>query len=44
MAQEIDNIYEEAVASGLLPGASLIAGDKDGKVFRLDGSFNTVLT
>ncbi|KAI0891669.1 beta-lactamase/transpeptidase-like protein [Annulohypoxylon nitens] len=32
MAQEIDNLYEEAVASGLLPGASLIAGDKDGNI------------
>ncbi|KAI1091244.1 beta-lactamase/transpeptidase-like protein [Rostrohypoxylon terebratum] len=32
MAQEIDNIYEDAVASGLLPGVSLIAGDKDGNI------------
>ncbi|KAI1455610.1 beta-lactamase/transpeptidase-like protein [Annulohypoxylon moriforme] len=32
MTQEIDNIYKEAVVSGLLPGVSLLAGDKDGKI------------
>lgn len=31
MEQNIDKIYKEAIASGLLPGVSLIAGDKDGK-------------
>jgi hypothetical protein len=32
MTQNIDTAYEEAVASGLLPGFSLFAGDKDGNV------------
>ncbi|KAI2618278.1 beta-lactamase/transpeptidase-like protein [Hypomontagnella submonticulosa] len=32
MAQKIDKIYEDAIASGLLPGVSAFAGDKDGKV------------
>lgn len=31
MAQKIDQVYENAVASGLLPGVSVIAGDKDGE-------------
>jgi CubicO group peptidase (beta-lactamase class C family) len=31
-AQRIEKVYNDAVASGLLPGASLIAGDKDGNV------------
>ncbi|KAI1496125.1 beta-lactamase/transpeptidase-like protein [Biscogniauxia marginata] len=33
MTHEIDQVYAQAVASGLLPGASLSAGDKDGKSF-----------
>ncbi|GAW10789.1 hypothetical protein ANO14919_001240 [Xylariales sp. No.14919] len=32
MNQKVDQIYEEAVASGLLPGISVIAGDHDGNV------------
>ncbi|KAI0009610.1 beta-lactamase/transpeptidase-like protein [Xylariaceae sp. FL0662B] len=32
MAQNIDKVYEEAVESGLLPGVSLLAGDRDGNV------------
>ncbi|OTB02780.1 hypothetical protein M426DRAFT_322375 [Hypoxylon sp. CI-4A] len=32
MMQKIDEIYEEAIASGLLPGVSLFAGDKDGNI------------
>jgi hypothetical protein len=32
MAENIDKVYEDAVASGLLPGISVIAGDKDGKL------------
>ncbi|KAI2605717.1 beta-lactamase/transpeptidase-like protein [Hypoxylon fragiforme] len=32
MEQNIDKIYKEAIASGLLPGVSLIAGDKDGNI------------
>ncbi|KAK4156106.1 beta-lactamase/transpeptidase-like protein [Chaetomidium leptoderma] len=32
MAQKINKLYEDAVASGLLPGVSVIAGDKDGNV------------
>jgi len=30
-AERIDKVYEDAVASGLLPGVSVIAGDKSGK-------------
>lgn len=30
MAQKIDKMYEEAVESGLLPGISVMAGDKSG--------------
>lgn len=30
-AERIDKLYEDAVASGLLPGVSVIAGDKSGK-------------
>jgi len=30
MSHNIDKIYEDAVASGLIPGAALIAGDKNG--------------
>ena len=30
MAQRIDKAYSEAVGSGLLPGLSVIAGDKEG--------------
>jgi len=30
MAQKINKVYDDAVASGLLPGVSLFAGDKDG--------------
>lgn len=33
MAQNIDKLYEDAIASGLLPGISLFAGDKNGKLF-----------
>lgn len=33
MAQKIDGVYEDAVASGLLPGVSVIAGDKDGECY-----------
>lgn len=32
MTQEIDKLYEDAIASGLLPGVSLFAGDKDGNI------------
>ncbi|KAI1204283.1 beta-lactamase/transpeptidase-like protein [Annulohypoxylon truncatum] len=32
MTQEIDSLYEEAIASGLLPGVSLLAGDKNGNI------------
>ncbi|KAI1077154.1 beta-lactamase/transpeptidase-like protein [Whalleya microplaca] len=32
MPLNIDRIYEEAIASGLLPGISLFAGDKSGNV------------
>ncbi|KAK5991673.1 carboxylate methylbutanoyltransferase [Cladobotryum mycophilum] len=32
MAQRIDKVYEDAVASGLLPGVSVFAGNKDGEV------------
>ncbi|KAI0601369.1 beta-lactamase/transpeptidase-like protein [Biscogniauxia sp. FL1348] len=32
MAQKVDTLYEEAVASGLLPGVSVIAGDRDGNI------------
>ncbi|KAI0376203.1 beta-lactamase/transpeptidase-like protein [Hypomontagnella monticulosa] len=32
MAQQIDKIYEDAIASGLLPGVSAFAGDRDGKI------------
>ncbi|KAI0842382.1 beta-lactamase/transpeptidase-like protein [Hypoxylon sp. FL0890] len=32
MAQKIDKLYEDAIASGLLPGVSLFAGDKDGNI------------
>ena len=28
----VDQVYEEAVASGLIPGASLVAGNINGKV------------
>jgi hypothetical protein len=31
MADRIDKVYEDAVSSGLLPGVSVIAGDRDGK-------------
>ncbi|KAI0847006.1 beta-lactamase/transpeptidase-like protein [Daldinia vernicosa] len=30
MTQNIERLYEDAIASGLLPGVSVIAGDKDG--------------
>lgn len=30
MAQKIDEMYEEAVESGLLPGLSVLGGDKEG--------------
>ncbi|KAK8104579.1 uncharacterized protein PG998_011612 [Apiospora kogelbergensis] len=32
MAQKIDKMYEEAVDSGLLPGISVMAGDKSGNI------------
>ncbi|KAI0475082.1 beta-lactamase/transpeptidase-like protein [Xylariaceae sp. FL0804] len=32
MAENIDKIYEEAVSSGLLPGVSLLASDRDGNI------------
>ncbi|KAI1759128.1 beta-lactamase/transpeptidase-like protein [Hypoxylon sp. FL1150] len=32
MAQSIDKVYEEAIASRLIPGFSLLAGDKDGNI------------
>ncbi|KAI1372571.1 beta-lactamase/transpeptidase-like protein [Hypoxylon crocopeplum] len=32
MMQKIDKVYEEAIASGILPGVSLFAGDKDGNI------------
>lgn len=32
MTNRIDQVYENAVASKLLPGISLIAGNKEGKV------------
>ncbi|KAI1389324.1 beta-lactamase/transpeptidase-like protein [Hypoxylon trugodes] len=32
MAEKIDKIYEDAIAAGLLPGASVFAGDKDGNI------------
>ncbi|KAI2467958.1 beta-lactamase/transpeptidase-like protein [Annulohypoxylon bovei var. microspora] len=32
MIDQVDKIYEEAIASGLLPGVSLFAGDKNGNV------------
>jgi hypothetical protein len=32
MTQSIDKTYEDAIASALLPGAALIAGDKDGQL------------
>ncbi|KAI1405554.1 beta-lactamase/transpeptidase-like protein [Hypoxylon fuscum] len=32
MSQSIDKAYEEAIASGLLPGVSLLAGDTDGNL------------
>ena len=35
MTQKIDKVYEEAISSGLLPGASLQAGDKDGMPYRI---------
>ncbi|KAK4222686.1 beta-lactamase/transpeptidase-like protein [Podospora fimiseda] len=31
-AERIDKIYEDAVASGLIPGVSVIAGDRDGNI------------
>lgn len=31
MAEAINRIYDDAVASGLLPGISVFSGDKDGK-------------
>lgn len=30
MTLNINRVYEEAIESGLLPGVSLLAGDKDG--------------
>ncbi|KXX75742.1 Acyltransferase LovD [Madurella mycetomatis] len=32
MAGKIDDVYEDAIASGMLPGVSVIAGDKDGNI------------
>ncbi|KAI1474418.1 beta-lactamase/transpeptidase-like protein [Daldinia eschscholtzii] len=32
MTQSIDKIYEDAIASGLLPGVSAFAGDRDGNI------------
>ncbi|KAI1098474.1 beta-lactamase/transpeptidase-like protein [Jackrogersella minutella] len=32
MSEKIDKIYQDAIASGILPGVSLFAGDKDGNV------------
>ncbi|KAI1408331.1 beta-lactamase/transpeptidase-like protein [Hypoxylon sp. FL1857] len=32
MAQTIEKIYGDAIASGLFPGVSLIAGDRDGNI------------
>ncbi|KAI1136247.1 beta-lactamase/transpeptidase-like protein [Hypoxylon sp. FL0543] len=32
MTQNIDKVYEDAIATGLLPGVSLFAGDKDGNI------------
>jgi hypothetical protein len=32
MAENIDKVYEDAVASGLLPGVAVIAGDKNGEL------------
>ncbi|KAM7205111.1 Beta-lactamase/transpeptidase-like protein [Naviculisporaceae sp. PSN 640] len=32
MAESINKIYDDAVASGILPGISVFAGDKDGKI------------
>lgn len=31
MAGKIDQVYDDAIASGLLPGVSVIAGGRDGK-------------
>ncbi|KAK0657921.1 beta-lactamase/transpeptidase-like protein [Cercophora newfieldiana] len=31
-SSKIDKVYEDAIASGLLPGVSVLAGDKDGKI------------
>ena len=31
MANQIDKVYGDAVSSGLLPGVSVIAGDKNGE-------------
>ncbi|KAI5927100.1 beta-lactamase/transpeptidase-like protein [Camillea tinctor] len=36
MAERIDGVYEEAVASRLLPGVSVIAGDRDDGLLSLD--------
>ncbi|KAL7621648.1 hypothetical protein AAE478_008975 [Parahypoxylon ruwenzoriense] len=32
MAHNVDKVYQEAIESGLLPGVSLLAGDKNGKI------------
>ncbi|AEO71520.1 e63666cf-9922-41fa-8332-9fe65b354107 [Thermothielavioides terrestris] len=32
MAQKIEEVYQDAVVSGLLPGVSVMAGDKDGNL------------
>lgn len=32
MAHKIDEAYEKAVSSGLLPGVCVIAGDKNGEI------------
>ncbi|KAH7313470.1 beta-lactamase/transpeptidase-like protein [Stachybotrys elegans] len=32
MALDIDTIYDKAIASGMLPGVSYVAGDKDGNI------------
>ncbi|KAI1206194.1 beta-lactamase/transpeptidase-like protein [Annulohypoxylon truncatum] len=32
MTESVDKVYQDAVQSGLLPGISLLAGDKDGNI------------
>jgi len=39
MEKKIDEVYSDAVASGLLPGVSVIAGDRDGTLVSSGISF-----